>query len=448
LIGVVRLVLEFDTETSDSTFTETPTAAGDAGTDGGTGQYVYTYEFPGVNGPASLEVTGEDAGAIVRVRGRSAGLAILAGRIVDVAVFMAPPSTFVYGPPGVRLATARAHHGAAVVGGAGFLVAGGAAASGAVDSIELFDLRAWDAVADTPRLPSLRSRFALVALDPNTLLFVGGVPGDAAINVFDGPSGEWSSYPLPEELPAAWIEPRAAVLPDLSAVLLGGTDADDRPVAAVARAGPTGINLLSTTTARRNPTATTIDTPDGIRVLVYGGNAEGEVRAALFDPDTDELTEIVEESMTDARERHTVVRVGPRRAVVAGGVDPTGDLATHAWVADMDCLGADSGCAVFSDTGPTLSALPFADAVGIGIDESGDDPRALFVCGVDETDDPVRDAVIIDGEAGGLIRLPLKTPRSACAAVRLPTGQIAVIGGIDADGNPLDTIELLQPAVR
>jgi hypothetical protein len=32
--------------------------------------------------------------------------------------------------------------------------------------------------------------------------------------------------------------------------------------------------------------------------------------------------------------------------------------------------------------------------------------------------------------------------------VRLPTGQIAVIGGIDADGNPLDTIELLQPAVR
>lgn len=443
LVGLTRLVLTFQ-KPNVATFVET--IPDDVGT---RTELVFTYTFPESEATAVLEVTAEDATGSVRARGRSIPFDIVSGRTLSVGVLVLTPGQWSLAPATLRLATARMLHGAAVTGDGGLMVAGGSTATGVTQTVELFDLNAMAPVppADVPVLPAARSRFAMLALNADQILLVGGVTASTQADLWNGPAATWTPLPLPAGVPEVWAGPRFATLGDGSALLWGGLDGSDAPVSAFVRADAAGLRKLDGTADRNDPAGVPIQTPDGLRFLVVGGNEPGMPFAALLDPATGAIEDDLTPSVVDeVRTRHTVIRVGASRAVVAGGYDATGRLATSVWIFDGACLDPAAGCSVWSAAGPMLAAVGgMADAVGVGIDPGHEDPRAVLVGGVDATDRPVADAVILNTVTGLAVRYPLRTPRAQGAVVRLPTGQIGYVGGLDAGGNPLDTIELFEP---
>lgn len=441
LVGLTRLVLTFE-KPNVATFVETLPA--DVGT---MTELVYTYTFPESEATAVLDVVAEDASGSPRAHGRSIPFDIVSGRTLSVGVLVLAPGQWSLAPATLKLSTARMLHGAAVTGHGGLMVAGGTTATGVTPTVELFDLNAMAPVppGDVPTLPSARSRFAMLALNADQVLLVGGVTASTQADLWNGPTATWTSLPLPAGVPEVWTAPRFAALGDGSALLWGGVDGSAAPVPAIVRAGAAGLTKLEGTTDRSDPAGVPVQTPDGLRFLLVGGNEPGMPFASLLDP----VTGAIEDDATapaEVRTRHTVIRVGTSRVAVAGGLDATGALTTFVWIFDGACLDPAAGCVVWSAAGPMLGSVGgMADAVGVGIDPAHEDPRAVLVGGVDATDRPVADAVILNTRTGIAVRYPLRTPRAQGAVVRLPTGQIGYVGGLDRDGNPLDTIELFEP---
>jgi hypothetical protein len=410
-------------------------------------ELVYTYTFPREAATTVLEVTAEDATGIVRARGRSIPFDILAGKRQVIGVLPLQPGFWTLGPAAMKLTQARALLGAAVVGDGGIMVAGGTTAAGVTPTVELFDLNLYAPAPGATAMPAPRSKFAMLALNADQVLMVGGVMASTEADLYDGPRQAWSALPLPAAIPPTWAGPRFLNVGGGTSLLWGGFDGSDVPVPNLLLASPAGLSLMDATHTRADPDATLVQTLDGPRVLFYGGNAPGEPSASLLDPvagtmEDDPL------APDDARTHGSVVGVGGMRAVVAGGLGPTGDLTTNARVFNATCADPAAACSVWSDLGPVLSRGGFADARGVPIDPTTDDPRALFVGGVNATDTPVADAVIVNAETGIGSRFPLQTPRSGTALLRLPTGQFVVIGGLDAAGNPLDTMEFFEPPAR
>jgi hypothetical protein len=441
LVGSTRIVFTFQKPEVDTFVETTPT---DVGT---ITELLYAYTFPQEAATTVLEVRAEDAGGIVRARGRSIPFDIPAGTIQNIGVLPLQPGLWSLGPAAMKLTQARALLGAAVVGDGGIMVAGGTTAAGVTPTVELFDLNAYAPAPGSLAMPAPRSRFAMLALNPDQVLMVGGVMASAGVDLFDGPAQTWSILPLPADLPPMWAGPRFLSLGAGTSLLWGGVNEADAPVPNLVRASPTELSEMTATHTRTDPDATLVQTPDGPRVLFYGGNAPGEASASLLDPVTGTL-EDDPLAPDDARTRGSVVGVGGMRAVVAGGIGAAGDLTTNVRVFDAACTDPAAGCSVWSDPGLVLSSGGFTDARGVPIDPEGGDPRALFAGGVDATGAPVSDAVILDAETGGDSWFPLRTPRSGAMLLRLPTGQFVIIGGLDAAGNPLDTMEFFEPPAR
>lgn len=441
LVGTAQLEITFE-KPDVARFVEAVPA--DVGT---LTELVFTYTFPESEATAVVDVAAQDAGGFARARGRSIPFDIVSGRTLNIGVLVLAPGQWVRAPATMTLATARMLHGAVVTGDGGLMVAGGTTASGVTPSVELFDLNAMAPVpeADVPTLPAARSRFALLPLNADQVLAIGGVTASTQGDLWDGPSASWRPLALPAGLPEVWAGPRFSPLGDGSGLLWGGTDGSDAPVSALVRVEPAGLSVLDGTTAQADPAGVPIQTPDGLRFLLVGGNEAGLPFASLLDP----VAGVLEDDATapdEVRTRHTVVRIGASRALVAGGFGATGELSTYVWVFDADCLDPGAGCTAWSSLGPALSGIGgMADAVGVGVDPDHDDPRAVFVGGVDATDTPIGDALILNAETGIGSRFRLQTPRAAGAVVRFPAGQIAYVGGIDSDGSPVDTIELFEP---
>ncbi|MBI5502988.1 MAG: hypothetical protein HY907_22275 [Deltaproteobacteria bacterium] len=441
LAGNARLVFTFHKSDVD-TFVETLAA------DGGTsGDLTFTYSFPEEMETSVLEVTAEDSGNNVRARGRSVPFDIVKGRVLTVGVLVLSLDQWSYAPAAMRLSVARALHGAAVVGDGGLLVAGGTTAGGVTTTVEVFDLNAWEAVPGVPDMPVPRSRFAMVALNADQTLLLGGVMASSTADMFDGPTQTWSQIPLPLDLPDIWKGPRVIDMDNASAMFLGGFDGSDAAVPLLVRGTGTEITTVADTLDRADPSVTPVRTADGLRFLLYGGNELGTMAAALLDPATGAVEEDFE-SPDESRTRSSAALVGNDKVIVLGGFGTDGTtLETHARILDLGCTEGPPACSRWADGGTVLSAGGFVDAVGVPIDAENGDTRAIFIGGVDASENPT-DTVLVDADYPVAIRKPMRTPRSAAAVVRLPTGQIAVIGGLDAAGNPLDTIELYEPQAR
>ncbi|MBN1771886.1 MAG: hypothetical protein JXB32_11525 [Deltaproteobacteria bacterium] len=442
LVGTTRLVLTFEKPNVATFVEETPADVGSMT------ELVYTYTFPESEATAVLEVVAEDAAGYSRAHGRSIPFDIVSGRTLSIGVLMLVPGQWATAPATLKLATARMLHGAAVTGDGGLMVAGGTTATGVTPTVELFDLNAMAPVpaADVPTLPAARSRFAMLALNADQVLLVGGVTASTQADLWNGPAATWTPLPLPAEVPEVWAGPRFATLGDGRALLWGGVDGSDAPVSALVRAGGDGLSRLDGTTDRNDPAGVPVMTPDGLRFLLVGGNEVGLPFASLLDPVTGAIEDDVTAPTDELRTRHTVIRVGASRALVAGGYGATGTLSTFVWIFDGACLDPAAGCVVWSSAGPMLGSVGgVADAVGVGIDPGNEDPRAVLVGGVDASDRPLPEALVLNAETGVAARYPLRTPRAYGAVVRLPAGQIVYVGGLDGDGNPLDTIELFEP---
>lgn len=403
----------------------------------------FTFRMPPQTTTATVEVIARDAGGLIHGFGRSVPILIAPGHPEEVAVLVLRRGAFARGPSQMTLAEKRSLHSALTVFEQWMMVAGGTAVD-VVDSMEMFDLRILKPSLSIPSMPAARSRAAAIPVTPAQIVFLGGVLDTAQADVFDASTARFTSLALPAGVPTTWIAPRHVVLDDGSALVMSGFDAAGDPVGTMARVTAGDVALLDAATSRADPTVTPVETPDGVRVLVYGGNAPGEASAVLLDPAT--WAERPAGSAPDeVRSRHTAVRYGPSRVMIAGGVDAVGAPATFVWLFDAACLDPDAGCDAWSTIGPALDPAPFMDADGVAIEAAEDDPRVVFACGVDAADNPLAEAAVLDASRGVRSGRPLVVPRSACRILRLQSGQIAIVGGRDASGEPLGTMEFFEP---
>jgi hypothetical protein len=416
-----------------------------------TGPFVFQFAFERPQTVVPVRVEGKDVSGVMRARGFSVPVPITPGRTESVSVLMLSPGIFAEAPAGMSLRAARALHGSEPVGDRWLLVAGGTTASGVAQAMEMFDLATWAPVPRVPDLPNLRSAFAMVPLDPLAIAMVGGVVPATQVDLFLASDRAWTSVAMPAGAPGVWRSPRFASMEDGTAIVAGGYDGSGAAVPAVLHLGDGFARVLSAVLERDGQTVTPVLTPDGMRAFVYGGQAFGEPVASLIDPESGE-EEVLFGGPPEARTRHTAIRVTPSRVLILGGVDNTGALATHGIVFNADCLpgGLPAGCAapwsvVWSDLGPMLRDRAFVDAVGVGLDVAGESDRLLVACGGDLADVPMRNAFVVNVRTGTLAPRPLQTPRSGCSVERLPNGNFAVVGGLDASGEMVPSIEVLDP---
>ena len=171
-----------------------------------------------------------------------------------------------------------------------------------------------------------------------------------------------------------------------TAIFLGGFDGTDLPVPLLVRGTGTEITTIVDTLDRADPSVTPVQTPDGLRFLLYGGNELRTMAAALLDPETGTAEEDFD-SPDETRTRSSAALVGDDRVLVLGGFGSDGTtLVSNGRVLDLACVDGPPTCSRWSDLGPGLAAGGLADAVGGALDAEGGDPRAIFIGGVDASD--------------------------------------------------------------
>jgi hypothetical protein len=320
------------------------------------------------------------------------------------------------------------------------LVVGGELSGRMLDSIEEFDpsTEEWTRVAT---LPAPRSNHSATLLSTGRVLIVGGCPTDA----IGAPSGvnatasallyDPATRAITEGPPMAHARcgHTATVLADESVLVAGGASSQPTmtrqalAVATLERFEPSSGRWLvgpSLIAARYLHTATLLRSG---QVLIAGGVDETEQgfrSAELFDPARSTVAA-------------TAGLMGELRIFFASALLPsgrvmaaTGKRANVAFSSGTELFDPRDGqwtpaaAAPPARTAPTLTALP-----------SG---RLLLVGGLSRSvsrSQYVADAALFDESTGAWSAVgPLAIPRALHQATLLPSGQVLVTGGVDADG--------------
>jgi hypothetical protein len=296
-----------------------------------------------------------------------------------------------------RLLEAREMPLCAGLGGGRALVAGGFDESGrALASAELVEERAGQLRATPlPKLSTPRAFAAAIRLADGRVLIAGGLGQTsllASAELFDPRrASAGSAGGAPEMLPAGPMTaargaPMAVLLADGRVLIAGGQGQDNGKVA---RAPGEGSAPLAS--------------------------------AELFDPRTNTFSATGQ--MATARTGGTLLRLPGGKVLVAGG---QGSKALAS--AELFDPAADGGRGAFVPTGGLASARDRAAAVLLP------NGRALLLGGLDPTGAPLASAELYDpladdGVGGFLEASGLSVGREACTATLLPGGGVLVAGG-------------------
>lgn len=132
------------------------------------------------------------------------------------------------------------------------------------------------------------------------------------------------------------------------------------------------------------------------------------------------------------RTGHVVIPTITDEILIVGGADATGLLAS---VIRCDPAGRDY------DSIPDVLAIPRNDAA-----IAATSTYLLVAGGRDAAGDLVPDAEVFRlDDLSSLGSIPMVVPRAGAVARALPNQQILIVGGVDADGVPVATIELFTP---
>jgi hypothetical protein len=241
---------------------------------------------------------------------------------------------------------------------------------------------------------------------------------------------------------AVRIGGRAITYRDGSVLFAGGDDETSQPVADLERFDPDRgvLERVAGLTSRRNATYATLG--DG-RLVVVGGTdpltLQASPRLDVFELDTTLVGRV--EGFDDvrlAREGATAVTLSDGRIVVFGGGPVGGDpfampveIASDGATVAIRDLAASMAVPRRGATATRLSDdLGAPVLVAGGIDRFG----ALVTTG--ELWRPLRE----DFAAG--FAPTMRVPRTRHQAVRMPDGSVLFIGGIDATGQPVRSLEL------
>jgi len=380
------------------------------------------------SGVAAIQVSLQDNANRPLLRGQTVyySLWTLAG--YDVPVFVGrvgelsrPPGTFSFGGHDALVGVVGAQY-LVVTGGTDTKDAAGSSASPAY--LDAYDLAAWDAVPVSVELPRTPTAMPIV-LGQYALII-----NDAGATWFDFGTYDQAEATPPDGMSFADVSHGQVVYaPDGTAYVVGGT----RTTAAsdwVLRIG-TDFELSSRrlTAPRLGACATWV--PD-VGLLVAGGSATA-AGAELLAHDASGST--VLGYAPDPTVGAGVVALEGARVLMAGGLDPSslGSAATRTF--DLSCTGT---CTVEAiDASPPR---PLTNARAFRIDE-----QSVLVVGEEQGTGATRTAVYeIAGLGGtpGIVEVNLREPRTGATAVALMGNMVGVLGGLDASGAAVRSLEV------
>ncbi len=345
-----------------------------------------------------LDVEGYDADGEVRCRGRSAAVRYTARASQDVSLVVRPVGRFSAAIEALgTLADARCELATAWLPDYGGLLAGGQTATGAPSSAAaLYDV-ADERFVTVPALLTARRAPLLVPLADGGALCVGGFGGAAGATSLRAPerlAPEATAWQAVDDWPAGpeLGDAAALALPAGGAWITGGR---------TGAAAPTRQSLVV--------------------------GADGAARLGV--------------ELPDARAGHVMVRVQAAgdeeawHAIVGGGAAGSNPV----------LVAREVGGAFAPAAAPAAAERQAAAAVSLATE--------ALVVGGSVAGTPGRDALVLRAECAGAaatclglhgIADVLQTARAGATATALPDGQVLVVGGRDAAGQPLATAERLR----
>ena len=373
----------------------------------------------GTGAQGVYRVTARDKDQVVRVEGWSVAIDPAAVAAHTLPLFVQRSDEFAR-PPGF-LGTDQGTAPPAAVFGARHLLLGGAS-QGTEIVLDGYDLGLWtaDSTTTTIACPSKPCHFRSLAVVGSVAL---GVGDDWAV-WYDVDAGESGKAPLPDGL-ASFADiagGQTVTAPDGSAYIVGATRADP-PTASVLRIdADKTLHALSLVTPRAGAAAAWVE---GRGLVVAGGSAQGAgVELAAADATAFEAVGYAADPTTGAAlavlDGSSVLRVG--------GHDAQGNAAATVSLA----LGCKNTCTAAARGNP----VPLDAARAFHFD-AGD----VLVMGTDKSG--MTGAIRLTGNAQSPVQL--REPRKGATALLAPTGQVAVVGGVHADGTPVHSVELYLP---
>jgi hypothetical protein len=375
-------------------------------------------------GAYQYSVLGSDQDGELRAVGRSfwADAKELSGQ--KIPLFVSRTDRFCRPPEGL-LVDQGTHPLAVIYGGSIIWTLGGRTTDG--DSVwgDGYSVAYWQQtcppssfrVTDCPSPPCHYRSLAVVGRQHGVVL-----GEDYALGI-DGVSGIESDYALPDGL-ESWgyvAGGRTFGLPDDTAYIVGGTRTGQATVAVVFIDDGASLSHLSLTVARSGAAAVYVE---GHGLVVVGGSPEGTgVEVLATGDDTFTALAYPSDPVTGAglliEDESHLLRVGGRTA--EGDPAPT----VH-----ID-LGCDGECELQPEPDFDLDAL---DVQGF----SGEIQDVVVGYDADDL------TLAWRRTNSGFEPLELREQRQGATALALPTGNVALIGGLSSDeGNPLSTLELV-----
>jgi hypothetical protein len=304
----------------------------------------------------------------------------------------------------------------------GIVLAGGLDATGAV-SPQLDIYNAYDhSITAGLGLPSPRRAPALAVSGQAVFLF-GGADGSAPTDTltrFDttiAPSGGYvdlTQTTWPAEFArngqiAVQIDGTHFAISGTPALELGTGDSSLVPYPNAATLPPAGISVLP---------------PDQVLSAIFAGTGIVQLRG-------EDIVDVT--GVTTARTGHALAAISDGRVLIVGGLE--------AGVATADAIIVQPGPHPTASLKPGLLATPRANPAVTSTSDF------VIVAGGTAMDGSlVPDAELFDAiNVMPVMTIPLVVPRTGALAIPMQNHQIMIVGGVDAAGAPIDTIELFTP---
>jgi hypothetical protein len=374
-----------------------------------------SFDANGENG--ALIVDGLDDNGTIIATGQCPPFPVAALN-ASVVVYMAAPNSIAEAP---HKLTARSQLAASTLS-YGIVLAGGVDGSGAAsDELDIYN--SYDhSILTGLAMPAPRSAPAIAIAGTAVFLFGGddaSTPTDT-LTRFDttvAPNGSYidlTQTTWPAEFArngqiAVQIDANHFAISGTPALELGVADGSVVPYPNAATLPPVGISVLP---------------PDQVLTAVFAGTGIVQLRG-------EDIVDVT--GVTTARTGHGIAGVSDGRAVIIGGSE-SGALTA-------DAILVEPGVHPTASVKPSLLTTPRANPAVTATSDF------LIVAGGTAMDGSlVPTAELFDTvNVMPAMTIPLVVPRTGALAIPMQNHQIMIVGGVDANGAPIDTIELFTP---
>jgi hypothetical protein len=325
-----------------------------------------------------------------------------------------PPYAGVFEPVGDMPFAARLS--VALADGRTLVIAGG------LDAQDRFGIATYD--PDTGRFSTLHSTLgdrlltanAAAAFPDGAVAVVGqAATGEGSVVVFEPDTGAARLFRA-----AGGASPVPVALADGRILLVGGERGGVWSGAEILDPRAGTVRATGPMARERGSPATATLLLDG-RVLIVSGAPEPTASAELFDPTTGTFTPVG--SLAIPRTGFTATLLLDGRVLIAGGIDTTGDGSTDHLAAVAEIFDPRTGS--FTQVGALAVPRVFHVAALLR------DGRVLLAGGMDPVLNSrgVASAELFDPVANRFSRIADMTrPRQGASAVRLPSGEVLIVG--------------------